>query len=658
MPATSVASPHLRPRFHIALPGGANGWPMWGYLLLVLTITISALAMALLPFCVPFLTLEGHYLTACIVALVFDQFTHFDPLNLAQLINPHRSMPVDVLAKWIYLPVLGALSLLFTLPAFSTRVEEPSGRHALAAVAGLASVLYVALLLAFPIDNLISGPCPCFDPWHAVIAAFAPLRWGYYVTLFIALYNLLANVFLTTVVPFEKWIGQPQTSSLDPLGCISTFPADCADCIGGRPLVKVAFNKAVKPATLTTSTFTLTDTGGRLVKGAVSYDRASRTATFTPSEDLAPATCYTANITAGVQDAAGHPLRSDCVWSFCTASAPTIVEVSPTSGATHVPTTTPVSVSFSEPMDQRSIDQASFFVTGPKGKVAGARLPASKGATFTPSAALAYGTTYTATVVGNSKGVKSLAGFALAAPLYEWTFTTTYRHHNEPHDHDSAKCEHCPARGYKSPCPKRVDGRCKEPPCPEPESASEDQPKPSNLSRGAYASEHAADDGPRWWSYRVWGYRVRVWWYSVWHGESERSAAQPTEHTAPLPPAPTVPVSTKQIATQQAIVQPAPMNVPASQARPAQPEAADPQERRGCRPLLWLFPPDGSQSRPAPPPADEQPLGDPPYHWPYPEPLMADSPPPPAEADAAADTPATPPGPSSTNISSWQYFSE
>jgi hypothetical protein len=44
-------------------------------------------------------------------------------------------------------------------------------------------------------------------------------------------------------------------------------------------------------------------------------------------------------------------------------------------------------------------------------------------ATLTPSSALANGTTYTATVVGGSSGVKDLAGNALAT-TFSWSFTT------------------------------------------------------------------------------------------------------------------------------------------------------------------------------------------------------------------------------------------
>jgi hypothetical protein len=44
----------------------------------------------------------------------------------------------------------------------------------------------------------------------------------------------------------------------------------------------------MNPATINTTTFTLTGTGGASVSGQVSYDTATNIATFTPSGTLAP----------------------------------------------------------------------------------------------------------------------------------------------------------------------------------------------------------------------------------------------------------------------------------------------------------------------------------------------------------------------------------
>jgi hypothetical protein len=59
------------------------------------------------------------------------------------------------------------------------------------------------------------------------------------------------------------------------------------------------------------------------VTGTVTYDAPTKTATLTPSANLASSTTYTATITIGVEDAAGNPLASNYTWSFTTAAPET-----------------------------------------------------------------------------------------------------------------------------------------------------------------------------------------------------------------------------------------------------------------------------------------------------------------------------------------------
>jgi len=61
------------------------------------------------------------------------------------------------------------------------------------------------------------------------------------------------------------------------------------------------------------------------VAGTVSY--ASQTAVFTPMSILSPMTLYSATITTGAVDVAGHPLAANMAWNFTTAS--TIVVAPP-----------------------------------------------------------------------------------------------------------------------------------------------------------------------------------------------------------------------------------------------------------------------------------------------------------------------------------------
>ncbi|MEQ1516594.1 MAG: Ig-like domain-containing protein [Usitatibacteraceae bacterium] len=206
-------------------------------------------------------------------------------------------------------------------------------------------------------------------------------------------------------------------------------------------VITAAFNKDINPATVSASTF-LVSCPGVVVTGAVAYVAASRTATFSPTLNLPIGTLCTATITAAVNDTIGTPLASSFVWSFTTGQAPdtTRPRVTLTVPATTTPgptsgvaTNTAISAVFSEEMAPATINANSFTLTcpapcvNPAGSVTysvGLRV-----GTFTPTAALAAGTTYTATV---TTAATDLAGNALAgnqAPLpgasnYVWSFTT------------------------------------------------------------------------------------------------------------------------------------------------------------------------------------------------------------------------------------------
>ncbi len=102
---------------------------------------------------------------------------------------------------------------------------------------------------------------------------------------------------------------------------------------------------------------------------------------------------------------------------------PSILSVAPLADATAVSTATKVSAVFAATMDAATITSANFTLTGPSStSVAGAVEwnAALNSAIFTPSAALAAGTLYTAKI---STAVKDSLGTALAADK-TWTFTT------------------------------------------------------------------------------------------------------------------------------------------------------------------------------------------------------------------------------------------
>ena len=212
---------------------------------------------------------------------------------------------------------------------------------------------------------------------------------------------------------------------------ILATPANLTTGVATNTTVKAAFNEAMNPTTISTTTFTVRVGGlnGTLVPGTVTYDVPTATATFTPSTALASNTAYFATVTTGAKDLAGNALAASTVpnpWTFTTAdnSAPSVIAVLPANGATGVPTSTGVTLTFSEPLDATTVNgttitlkntATSSVIAGVVGYTAGSTL-----VTFTPNVPLANGTGYTVTV---STGVTDVAGNALVAPFTS-TFTT------------------------------------------------------------------------------------------------------------------------------------------------------------------------------------------------------------------------------------------
>jgi len=118
------------------------------------------------------------------------------------------------------------------------------------------------------------------------------------------------------------------------------------------------------------------------------------------------------DITTGVE---ANVVESD-------TTVPTVSSKSPSADATDIAITTTVTATFSEAMDDTTITDSSFTLEQGATAVAGAVTydTTSKTATFTPTASLAEGTTYTATL---SVAMTDSVGNALVS--ITWDFTTS-----------------------------------------------------------------------------------------------------------------------------------------------------------------------------------------------------------------------------------------
>jgi hypothetical protein len=100
--------------------------------------------------------------------------------------------------------------------------------------------------------------------------------------------------------------------------------------------------------------------------------------------------------------------------------SPTVISTDPSNGATGISINTPITVTFSQPMDAATIVPAAFVLTGGGNSVTCTASYGNGKATFTPTSALANNTTYTATL---STTVNDAAGIPMAGD-YIWSFTT------------------------------------------------------------------------------------------------------------------------------------------------------------------------------------------------------------------------------------------
>ncbi|MHB8872906.1 MAG: Ig-like domain-containing protein [Myxococcaceae bacterium] len=205
---------------------------------------------------------------------------------------------------------------------------------------------------------------------------------------------------------------------------LSVLPVDTATGVALNTSVGATFSKAMDPATLGTSTFTVKQ-GAAGVSGAVTYVATTRTATFTPTAALGNSLVYTATVTTGAKDPQGLALGADYTWSFTTAATaapPTVTSTTPLDLAIDVSTAGKPTATFSKAMDPATITSATFTVTQGATPVPGAVTlnGATNTATFTPAVALGTGLVYTATV---TTGARDSGSVALAAD-YVWSFTT------------------------------------------------------------------------------------------------------------------------------------------------------------------------------------------------------------------------------------------
>lgn len=200
---------------------------------------------------------------------------------------------------------------------------------------------------------------------------------------------------------------------------VQTDPAAQSKNVPTSAPVRATFSYPVDPVSINENTFIIS--GGVSIAGTVTYE--GDTAVFTPSAPWAESTTYNAVLTTGVKDLDGIPLPSNFTWSFETAgpdtAPPTVAATTPAEGASDVPRSTPIMVTFSEPVKAETINAGTFLISG--GATGRYEYdPSTYTAKFLPLPMLARNVAYQVTI---TTGVQDLAGNALASDKI-WTFST------------------------------------------------------------------------------------------------------------------------------------------------------------------------------------------------------------------------------------------
>jgi hypothetical protein len=173
--------------------------------------------------------------------------------------------------------------------------------------------------------------------------------------------------------------------------------------VGTNVIPKMIFNKPLNPLTVSNSTFRmyLNDTG-QFIPLNVSLSTSGLEVTMTPQVPLLPNTEYYFQACCGYQDQDGNNGNGLNVYFYTSSGTDTTgptVTVTPLNGATGIPLNTLVTATLNVPMDPTSWGQTSIQVAKGSTPVAGTvSFTSNTTLTFTPSANLAAGATYTVTV--------------------------------------------------------------------------------------------------------------------------------------------------------------------------------------------------------------------------------------------------------------------
>ncbi|MBC7947359.1 MAG: Ig-like domain-containing protein [Chitinophagaceae bacterium] len=246
--------------------------------------------------------------------------------------------------------------------------------------------------------------------------------------------RLMGKLFLLLPAIFLGLFSNGQSDVIRPT-VTSVSPANFSIGLNSGISVSANFSEAMNATTISNATFEVRNSfTNALIPATVIYNATTKSVRLYPASPLDNALLYTAKVkggTSGVKDLAGNAMVTDYVWYFVIIplydfTAPTVLSVSPSNGATGVSITPTITGLFSEEMKASTIIAATVELRN----AANVLIPSTvtynnsmRSVALVPSGALVYGTTYKMTIKGGTGGVKDATGNSMAAS-YSWSFTT------------------------------------------------------------------------------------------------------------------------------------------------------------------------------------------------------------------------------------------
>lgn len=208
------------------------------------------------------------------------------------------------------------------------------------------------------------------------------------------------------------------------LSIVGRSPAADAVDVALDASVDVEFDGALDAASIGPGSVVLR-AGANVIATRLSV--AGTTLTLRALATLQASTEHEIEVTTAVRDVAGRALAAPVLWRFQTRAAPivtpppapTVVSTEPRAGAARTSVDTVIKATFSVPMNLASFSGAFQVMRGTE-VVAGRFWVSGATANFQPTAPLAAGATYVATI---RAGVRSIAGGVLETEM-SWSFST------------------------------------------------------------------------------------------------------------------------------------------------------------------------------------------------------------------------------------------